>query len=197
MGYQMSLNNQKSAEYALIVVFVLIGFFIGLLVGGSGAYFMSSGSGDKTVENTLTKIQCASGEVVEDAKKCPKVDNAIAAICVNQTKYVYRNETVFLPCNCLKDCGVDRPLITTTTFPQKPKVYCSSDTNCGSTNISGIKCSITAEAYRLLTTPKCFTNTTQPFCIYEQSKEVIKACGTEVQNEICKPGVGCIVQAET
>ncbi|MCX6695419.1 MAG: hypothetical protein NTU61_03910, partial [Candidatus Altiarchaeota archaeon] len=173
---------------------VLIGFFIGLLLGGSGGYFFSPQAGKTTIiEKEITKFQCSNGSMVDDMKYCPKGDSMI---CVNQTKYIFRNETVFMPCDCLKDCGVYVAPTTTTTFPQKPKVYCNSNGDCGSTVTGAIKCSVTQEAYRLLITPKCFLNVTQPFCIEEQSKEVVKQCGAETEGEICKPGVGCIIQSD-
>ena len=193
----LSRHKPKGVEYALVVVLVLIGFFIGLLIGGSGGYFLSgSGNSGQPVTKTVTKYQCANGAIVDSSANCPAASSASA--CVNQTTYIYRNESVFLPCNCLRDCGVANPsTTTTTTVPQKPKTLCSSDRDCGTTNTSGIKCSVTNEAYRLLITPKCLleSGVTQGYCIEEQSKEVVRQCGADNPDEICKPGVGCFVQA--
>ena len=188
-------DKNKPAEYALIAIFVMIGFFIGILVGGSGGYILAPkpDNAGSIGQKIVTKFQCANGSLFDDIKKCPAL--GIPSQYVNQTKYVFRNETQFLPCNCLRDCGVDRPVITTTTLPQKPKVYCRSDRDCGILTRSAIKCSISQESYQQVILPRCEMNATQPFCYEEQTKEVLKQCGADNDNERCRPGVGCVIES--
>jgi hypothetical protein len=170
----------------LVIVLIALALLLGLLFGGSAIWYLkpstSAGGGVNTVVNTVNKYVCSDGTVKDAQNQCPTVktdasgntqvtcpvcpprQTCTAAECGSLTPKTY---TTYEQCQqCASQCGGIMILPTTTTMTPPPVCRtCTTDSDCGVSSYSDMRCK-NDEAYKMLLNPSCHSDktTTEKCC---------------------------------
>ncbi|MBU0762503.1 MAG: hypothetical protein KKD39_05705 [Candidatus Altiarchaeota archaeon] len=172
-------------ETLMVVVLIVLAGLLGLLLGGSGAWFLKPSGESKVIDKVLNKYVCADGTVKNTQAECPKVksDGKIECPPCTGSSSGNPNDFIYTRCDCSKcatDCGTGAAGgVTTTTIWQPTCKSCNSDLDCGETK-EEYACTSWKER-KLIYTPKCDDGC----CLFTQQIIPIRSC---TDNERCDNG---------
>jgi len=171
----------------LLVALSFLTFFLGIFLGGGFTYWYMPRTCSKITEVTSVEYQCYDGSSEDSVEDCPEPD---LPECKDGSKSKTVNNTVVVrQCDCLRDCPMCqncvKPGVTTTTIKKIVLPPCASDSDCGATEYSEIKCNIKRQMYKLLSEPFCDDGE----CKTRQEQEILRSC---TQSERCQVDVGCV-----
>jgi hypothetical protein len=189
-------------ESLLVVVLIALALLIGIVLGGSSIWYLKpSTGGEKVVEKAVNKYVCSDGAIKDAQNQCPILavssdgkQTVSCPVCPAKTTCATLPSSgpseKFDCYQCVTNCNGIILLSTTTTLVPLPVCKaCTTNTDCGSSGYSDMRCK-NDEAYKMLIEPFCdIDNKTKESCC--KAKETYNKIMTCPAGQRCYKGKGC------
>lgn len=172
----------------------MLALLVGVLIGGSGIWFLKPTGQGGVVEKVVNKYVCYDGAVKDAQSECPvvKIEGGQQTLECPKCPATGSTQTT-TQCSCdrlLAQCGGIIPGYTTTTIHVPVCKSCTTNGDCGSPTYSEPRCK-NDQTYKMYIEPFCdMRNESNKCCLQKETPSDMTQCP---EGQRCVKGQGCAI----